>query len=70
MHPGWTWASGRFSGEVSLSAAGASEPVAAVLHVEPGAALFTLDRTTWFDEAPITTMTLSYRPPYALDFAI
>lgn len=58
------------SGEVSLSAAGASEPVAAVLHVEPGAALFTLDRTTWFDEAPITTMTLSYRPPYALDFAI
>lgn len=58
------------SGEVSLSAAAASEQVAAVLRVEPGAALFTLDRTTWLDEAAITTMTLSYRPPYTLDFAI
>ncbi len=58
------------NGKVSLSAASASERVAAVLEIEPGAALFTLDRTTWLDEAPITTMTLSYRPPYALDFAI
>lgn len=58
------------NGEVSLSAASASERAAEALAVPTGTPLFTLDRTTWFDEAPITTMTLSYRPPFALDFAI
>lgn len=58
------------SGEVSLSAAGANERVAEGLAVTEDTPLFTLTRTTWLDSAPITTMTLSYAPPYSLDFAI
>lgn len=57
-------------GEVALSAASAEERVADLLGAEQGAALFTMDRTTWLGDRPVTTMRLHYTPGYRLEFPI
>ncbi|MBX7500829.1 UTRA domain-containing protein [Qipengyuania sp. YG27] len=57
-------------GEVALSAATAEGRIADLLGTEEGAALFTMDRTTWLDDHPVTTMRLHYPPGYRLEFAI
>lgn len=57
-------------GEVALSAKPAEARVAGHLGTEQGAPLFTMDRTTWLDTRPVTTMRLHYAPGYSLDFAI
>lgn len=57
-------------GEVALSAAPADARVAERLDTQAGAPLFTMDRTTWLDTRPVTTMRLHYAPGYRLDFAI
>lgn len=58
------------NGEVSLSAASADDLQAEAIGVPPGTALFTMQRTTWLDGRPVTTMTLFYPPPYRLEFPI
>lgn len=54
------------SGYVSFSASAAGSEEAAALGTRPGAALFTVSRTTWLANRFITTVTLSYRPGYQL----
>lgn len=57
-------------GEVALSAATAGERIAGLLDTQQGAALFTMDRTTWLEDRPVTTMRLHYTPGYTLEFPI
>lgn len=57
-------------GEVALSATAADARLATMLGAQPGAAVFTMDRATWFDDSPVTATTLYYAPGYELAFAI
>lgn len=57
-------------GEVSLGATSADAGLAAALGTGPGAALFTLDRTTWLDRQAVTAVTLYYTEGYRLEFGI
>ncbi len=54
------------SGDVVFSAVSADEKIADALEIEVGAAIFVIDRTTWLDDAFITTMTLYYKEGYKL----
>jgi GntR family histidine utilization transcriptional repressor len=54
------------NGDVAFSATQAGPREAAALEAQEGDALFTVDRTTWFEDRFITTMRLSYRPGYKL----
>ncbi|MFC2968201.1 GntR family transcriptional regulator [Acidimangrovimonas pyrenivorans] len=53
-------------GDIAFSAANARADDAAHLGVEPGAALFITERTTWAGEAPVTAVRLAYAPGYRL----
>ncbi|MBX7482770.1 GntR family transcriptional regulator [Qipengyuania qiaonensis] len=57
-------------GEVAISASAATADVAAILGATEGAALFTMERTTWLDDRPVTAMTLIYAAGYRLEFTI
>jgi len=57
-------------GEVGLTATTADEHLAAMLGADRSEALFTLDRTTWFDDRAVTTMQLFYKSGYRLEFEI
>lgn len=52
------------SGEVRFSACAAGPREAEALETAEGAALFTIERATWFEDRFITTMKLFYRPGY------
>lgn len=52
------------TGDISFSAEAASLREAAVLGVEPGAALFITERMTWTAESPITLVRLAHAPGY------
>ncbi len=54
------------SGDITFSAAGASEEEALVFGVPEGTALFIVERTTWTAEAPITSVRLAHAPGYRL----
>ena len=54
------------SGDVAFSAVTADKKIAAALETKIGAAIFVVDRTTWLDDAFITTMTLYYKEGYRL----
>ncbi|GJL95036.1 MAG: GntR family transcriptional regulator [Hyphococcus sp.] len=54
------------SGEVSFSAASASEREASMLQTPIGSALFAVDRMTWLGEVYITFMKLYYKPGYKM----
>ena len=58
------------NGDVALSATIADATQAELMGLEPGAALFTLQRTTWLDEQPITTIQLYYPASYRFEFTI
>ena len=58
------------TGEVALSASAAEPAIAEALATNPGTALFTMQRTTWLDDQPVTSIDLYYRPGYRLDFTI
>jgi len=58
------------NGEVALSASSADQGQARLMGLETGAPLFTMERTTWLDGKPVTTMTLFYTSSYRLEFAI
>lgn len=53
-------------GTLTLSAAAAGPETAQALGCAPGAALFTLERTTWKEAHPITWVRLSYPPGHRL----
>ena len=57
-------------GEVAVSAKSADVSLAQVFGVKPGAALFTMERTTWLGDHSVTTMKLHYHSGYRLEFAI
>lgn len=54
------------TGDIAFSAANASAGEAAILGLAPGAALFIVDRTTWTELTPITSVRLAYAPGYRL----
>lgn len=54
------------SGDVMFSALSANENISEALDVKSGAALFVVDRTTWFEDAFITTMKLYYKEGFQL----
>lgn len=54
------------NGDVVFSATTAEKNTANAIECKEGAALFTLDRTTWFGDDFITTMKLYYREGYQL----
>ena len=58
------------NGEVALCATSADADQAKLLGIDKGAPLFTLRRTTWLDQKPVTTMMLYYPPDYRLAFTI
>lgn len=57
-------------GEVALGASAADAATALALGVARGAALFTMERTTWFGDRAVTALTLHYAPGYRLEFPI
>ena len=58
------------TGEVALTATAADAAQASVLRTPQGSPLFTLQRTTWLDGEPITTIELFYRPGYQWEFTL
>ena len=54
------------SGDVMFSAVSASDYIASSLDAKKGAALFSVDRTTWSGEEFITTMKLYYKAGFQL----
>lgn len=52
--------------DVALSATTATSKEGRVLGVKPGAALFTVERTTWDHDDPVTYVTLKYAPGFKL----
>lgn len=57
-------------GEVSLTASQADARLAAMLDVARGEALFTMERTTWFEDHAVTAIALFYACGYRLEFGI
>jgi GntR family histidine utilization transcriptional repressor len=57
-------------GEVALAATAADDAVAAVLAVDHGEALFTMHRTTWFEDRAVTALTLYFARGHRLEFEI
>ncbi|MCC5978023.1 MAG: UTRA domain-containing protein [Salinarimonas sp.] len=57
-------------GELTLSAAAADADCAACLLCAPGAAIFTMERITWIGDQPVTLVTQSHPPGYAISTAI
>ncbi|WFL76407.1 UTRA domain-containing protein [Altererythrobacter arenosus] len=58
------------NGEVGLSATRANAALAEALGEDEGAALFTLERTTWLDGTAVTTVTFYYTSGFRLEFPI
>lgn len=54
------------SGDIAFSAAGAGVEEAAVFGVPVGTALFIVERTTWTQEAAITSVRLAYAPGHRM----
>lgn len=57
-------------GEVSLSATKAGSDLASALATHDGAAVFTLDRTTWLEGQAVTAVTFYYAEGFELNFSI
>ncbi len=53
-------------GELVLGAGAADEATAAAMDCLPGTALFTMERLTWLNEAPVTLVTQHFAPGYRL----
>lgn len=54
------------SGDVMFGAMSATKTIAQAMQTKTGTALFTIDRTTWFGDEFITTMTLYYKEGFQL----
>ena len=57
-------------GDVTFTATKLDASLAKTLGAATGDASFTIERTTWIEQHVITTMTLHYRPGYALKTAL
>ncbi|WP_162814795.1 GntR family transcriptional regulator [Erythrobacter aureus] len=57
-------------GEVALLATNADRHTAEMLGTIDGKALLTMERTTWLDDRPVTTITLCYAPNHRIAFTI
>ncbi len=53
-------------GEISFSACLASDEIAQVLESRTGSAIFLVERSTWMEQAPITTLKMYYPENYRL----
>lgn len=53
-------------GEISFSACAANQQCAEILEIEKGAPLFLVERTTWMNETPITTLKMYYREGFRM----
>lgn len=63
----WLVANAPFSrGDYAVGAATADAALAATMAAPPGAALVTVDRTTWDDDTWITTVRLTFRPGHRI----
>ncbi|MCZ4281409.1 GntR family transcriptional regulator [Kiloniella laminariae] len=51
-------------GDITFSAANATELEAELLEAKKGAAIFVIDRTTWNGDIPVTLVRLAYAPGY------
>jgi len=58
------------NGDISFSAAEATEPEAEILETQEGAALFVIERTTWNGSQPITSVRLAYAPGFRMSTTI
>lgn len=57
-------------GEISFSACAADKTVAEPMESEVGAAMFRLERTTWIEQTPITTVKMYYSSGFRLTAAL
>lgn len=53
-------------GKISFSACLASKETANILETEPGSAIFMVERSTWMNETPITTLKMYYPESFKL----
>ena len=53
-------------GKISFSARIANKETADILETEPGSAIFLVERSTWMNEAPITTLRMYYPESFKL----
>ena len=53
-------------GTISFSARLANKETANILEIDPGSALFVVERSTWMNEAPITTLKMYYPETFKL----
>jgi len=53
-------------GDISFTAAAASETAVAAMKTDPATPLFVIERTTWDHDRAITTVRLSYAPGYRI----
>ncbi|MBI1386702.1 MAG: UTRA domain-containing protein [Rhizobiales bacterium] len=58
------------TGDFLLMAVNADETVAGLLETDPGAALFVVERTTWYARRPITFVRLVYAPGYTMEMHV
>ena len=58
------------TGDIGLSAAGASAEEAAIMELAPGTAVFVLDRTTWDGDCPVTLVRQIYAPGYRMQTSL
>jgi GntR family histidine utilization transcriptional repressor len=57
-------------GEFTFSASNATASQARLLNCDEGAALFTVNRTTWAGDDPITAVRLAYAPGYSMETSL
>ena len=53
-------------GKIGFSACLANKQTASILEIEPSAAIFLVERSTWMNEAPITTLKMYYPESFKL----
>jgi GntR family histidine utilization transcriptional repressor len=54
------------SARITFAAVGVDADTAAFLSAQPGAALFRMERTTWFRDRPVTFVRMTFHPGYEM----
>lgn len=55
------------SGDITFLAANATDKEAKILNIEPGRAIFIIERITWNGDAPVTFVKLDYAPGFQME---
>ena len=67
----WLVAHASFTdGDIAFSAANADAKVADILRIDPGDAVFVIERNTWVSETAVTSVKLTFAPGYRMHTAI